>query len=479
MELPGDGGTLLEFEPAPEPTDISWENWGGGSRRSRIAYAVVALGFCLSVVFATLGILFVLTSVATRSGGTRAVCERLQFEDFAGFRDAAVEDWLAGRSEVLNCFCSRYARTHGRAKYQSLSILIHPSSTTRSVFNSSYNTNSGMICEHMTWEDLKAYSISYGASAIIVVLNMIVTGVIHFFSDRSPFRTLTGKGRIALIGQFLLSYFLTGLALLVLYVYDIEAFLPFPDRSELHLLNLGREWYNDVGGATVSTLVIRAITAPVVELVIWLAHKARMMWDRGSFAYIQRTKQKTKAAYTALREGPPFSLSHSYSELATYIFVGISFGGIIPATYPAVLLALLISYIQDKLQLAYYHQRPPVFSNSLGKLVLTMLPFAVFVNLALTALAMSQRRLVWDWLLVFRRGDFAVNLPGLALGATFVVLILAVGGMTLGMLICRATRQEEEGLLPCTAALQGKRKIRTMLSEHVAQRDRVLAANYA
>lgn len=65
-----------------------------------------------------------------------------------------------------------------------------------------------------------------------------------------------------------------------------------------------------------------------------------------------------------------------YSTMLNVVYVTFMYGLAIPLLFPIALLALLIMYISEKLQLTYFYRKPPMYDEKLNASSLTVLMYA-------------------------------------------------------------------------------------------------------
>lgn len=89
-----------------------------------------------------------------------------------------------------------------------------------------------------------------------------------------------------------------------------------------------------------------------------------------------KTSTKTLNAYTALYSGPEFDIHYQYSNILVITWVTFLFGPGLPILFPLAFLGMIILYCTNRLTLAYFHRRPPVYDQRLNETTLYLLRFA-------------------------------------------------------------------------------------------------------
>ncbi len=359
---------------------------------------------------------------------------------------------FSSRTGILKCFCKNYAERHGRQAAIGAEFDVCSANGTAAA--ATETCEKVKMCEEIEWDFAVKYGAKYVASLGITVANKVCSWILRAVADRTVFPTVTDKSQIVLVAQFALSFLITGCGLVALYAHNIGLFVPLTDSDELGLLNLNRQWYNDVGCVVAITLLIRTLSAPLSGLCMWAYYRLR-------------AQLATSMLYTERHTGPALCLDNSYSELLTYVFVGITFGSVVPAIYAEVSLALGVMYIQQKLQLMYLNQRPVSYSNHMGKTCLAFLPFSLLANLALTCVAVTDHELAGA-----TRSHSAALMGVLALAAAVVVV---------RRLLTRREKNENEIVseaLPGFADVLSKPQAMELLGEYEAQKDCVWGLAY-
>ena len=65
-----------------------------------------------------------------------------------------------------------------------------------------------------------------------------------------------------------------------------------------------------------------------------------------------------------------------YSSILTQVFVSFMYGMCIPLLFPIAFLGIFNMYLVERLAMAYYYQRPPMYDQKLNDSVLGVLKWA-------------------------------------------------------------------------------------------------------
>ena len=91
------------------------------------------------------------------------------------------------------------------------------------------------------------------------------------------------------------------------------------------------------------------------------------------FKQIPETKLKTVLQYINNVAGPEVMFEIQYSYLFVNIFTTFTFGLAIPVLFPITFLSLVNLYIVDRIMLAYFYRKPPMFASGMSNGALKIL----------------------------------------------------------------------------------------------------------
>jgi len=151
------------------------------------------------------------------------------------------------------------------------------------------------------------------------------------------------------------------------FVYSPLAFIPinniYPD--------LNADWYGDIGWTITQSMIIMA-GLPVCFLGGFWWMKVCYRWlDAGFFCCTKQIDRKTKTTtqkqYKDLWSGFGYVMYSQYSSVAVQIFVSSIYGIMCPVLYPITFFSLVTMYTMERLNLAYWHPRPPMYGKDMNK----------------------------------------------------------------------------------------------------------------
>ena len=80
-----------------------------------------------------------------------------------------------------------------------------------------------------------------------------------------------------------------------------------------------------------------------------------------------------------LYSGKQFEIFKEYSLLLMFTWVTFLFAPGMPILFPIALVYMIVLYTTDRLALAYWYRRPPVYDEKMNKTTIILLSFAPFL----------------------------------------------------------------------------------------------------
>ena len=140
--------------------------------------------------------------------------------------------------------------------------------------------------------------------------------------------------------------------------------------------DLTLEWYNDVGSSLVITMLTAAFM-PAIEFGMFLGMRLAFRFlDRGFTCTRDRTKAKTIQQFVNLHSGPEYMMHFKYAAMLNMVFVTFMYGLAVPLLFPIACLFFVVSYIVERVTLAYSYRMPPMFDDVLNKSAIATLKVA-------------------------------------------------------------------------------------------------------
>lgn len=140
--------------------------------------------------------------------------------------------------------------------------------------------------------------------------------------------------------------------------------------------DLNAFWFNDIGYMVSSSMIIEAIF-PVIEFFFfWLLKWVKLVIDQRRLCCPNnpyRTNQKTIAGFEELYSGPEFEIHYKYAYIIDVVFLTCLFGPSMPIFFPIAFFAIFLQYTVERLMIAYWYKRPPIYDARLNRSALYLL----------------------------------------------------------------------------------------------------------
>ena len=147
-------------------------------------------------------------------------------------------------------------------------------------------------------------------------------------------------------------------------------------------------WFVDVGYQIATVLLIKAFFPPtefISKFSLWFF--LRSLDQRRCCRKLppEKTSQKTLFGYMKLYSGREFEIYKEYSLLIMFTWVTFLFAPGLPILFPIGLLYMIVLYTTDRLTLAYWHRRPPVYDENMNETTIRLLSTAPLLYACMAA----------------------------------------------------------------------------------------------
>jgi hypothetical protein len=154
---------------------------------------------------------------------------------------------------------------------------------------------------------------------------------------------------------------------------DITQITVFDFWDEGRYTDFTVNWYKDVGGIIISTMIFN-VAYPIAEFLIFYTIRfIKRLMDSGFSLNKENTKKDVIIDYVDLYSGPEYVIHYKYSFILNVVFMTFMFGAGLPILFPLAVCSLLVLYVMERLQAAYSYQKPPMMDASLNSTVIKML----------------------------------------------------------------------------------------------------------
>lgn len=130
---------------------------------------------------------------------------------------------------------------------------------------------------------------------------------------------------------------------------DITQLTVFDFWDEGRYTDFSVNWYKDVGGIIINTMIFN-IAYPIAEfLVFYFIRFIKRLLDSGFTLRKSKTKKQVIIDYVDLYSGPEYVIHYKYSFIMNVVFMTFMFGAGLPILFPLAVCSLLVLYIMERL----------------------------------------------------------------------------------------------------------------------------------
>ncbi|ETO72246.1 hypothetical protein F444_11601 [Phytophthora nicotianae P1976] len=390
-------GKRLRFRPAPDPTDIIWENLHYAFVERVFRQLAVAL-ITLSVLFVSFVLIFVAKEQKIkleRQFGRPTSCptEVLKSDVVQDELNKVTE--LVPYKALVECYCKNFLVDHS---FRSM------------MYESFYNPETGedeMLCRSWATTFVTTQILSIASVLLVVAVNLILARILNALVALEKHHTQSSQVVSRVTKVFLAQFCNTALLMLVINA-NTNYFSSSPTVSEttsaggfslgiLEILNgeysdFSADWYNDVGVTLMLTMILNSFSTHLYLLANYIMLKARRFIDRGYSFDHSLTKQDTQRDLEALYRGPKFDLAARYAQSLTSIFITYMFSAGMPLLHFIGFGAMFMTYWADKFTFLRVARSPPVYDSKLASAAGSLLPYAVLMHCLIAMWMFSNDR---------------------------------------------------------------------------------------
>jgi len=441
-ELRVDEKTRIWVAPAPEPSDIRWENLSvpvfehvlrrlltvivlgcallgaatliflatAKRRELESAYPVVTCSQLLALSGGLGGPLGLLSSESSSSLSSamnvtkgRFVFNPLLDEGVAnnhgGFSKIGVLAdiyWSglglsSGNSGALGCYCMSVFTDRGLAAMRSESFpSLLPLNATLAQ-KSAASASRDALCEEWVFAYAYASAFLYGAAFITIAINVVLNQLVFIGVSFEKHNNATSELRARALYLFVLQFINTGLLVLLL-----NAQISSPTFSLLRSgenPDFNASWYSSVGTSIILTMLLNLVIPHLMPLALTLYASIKRCCDRDCSEKRTRTHQKIQAELNELHLGPEMQIDERYAQLYNTIFVCLAYSAGIPLLIPILFGYVVITLAVDTCLFSMSYRTPPQYSASLPRAFTSLLPFTAVLHLAFASWMLSNENI--------------------------------------------------------------------------------------
>ena len=371
----------MKIQPAPDPTDIIWENldYTYFNRMFRNwVVNMVTVGLLL-ISFILIYVTKMEKAKREREFGRPAYCpvgitEQMVIED---------QQWEAynktTKEELVECYCQNALKTKSFTEMLDIEFVEkNPAGTTH------------FYCA--TWAEafLSVQVLTIGAVLVVVAINAVLKQVLAKLVLKEKHHTLSGQV-ISVVKKIFLAQFINTAVLLILINANLEYFsatggTAVQEEGEKGLLFSGKysdfdvAWYQDVGIALMLTMMINTIAPHAGIFFTYLKLELFRCLDRQCSCDESITNKSTQRDLEAMYRGPKFELATRYAQSLTTIFIAFLFSSGMPLLLVLGLMGIVVTYWTDKFTFLRVVRTPPGYDEKIAQATGSLLPYAVLFH---------------------------------------------------------------------------------------------------
>ncbi|KAL4151805.1 hypothetical protein PRNP1_008742 [Phytophthora ramorum] len=389
-------GKRLRFRPAPDPTDIIWENLHHPFFERVFRQLIVAL-ITLAVLFVSFLLIFAAKEQKTkleRQFGRPSSCPVDVLKTDVIQDEQNKVSGLMPYKALVECYCKNFLTSHS---FRSM------------MYESFYNSETGedeMLCRTWATTFVTTQVLSIASVLLVVAVNLILARILNGLVAMEKHHTQSSLVVSRVTKVFIAQFCNTALLMLAINANG-KYFSASPTSMSttggfsigaLQVLNgeysdFSAEWYNDVGVALMLTMIINSFSMHAYLLVQYIVLKARRFIDRGYSFNHSLTKQDTQRDLETLYRGPKFDLAARYAQSLTSIFIMYMFSAGMPLLHFIGFGAMIMTYWADKFTFLRIARSPPLYDGQVATAAGSLLPYAVLMHCLIAMWMFSNDRI--------------------------------------------------------------------------------------
>ncbi|KAF4322918.1 hypothetical protein BBO99_00003180 [Phytophthora kernoviae] len=389
----------LRFRPAPDPTDIIWENLHHPFLERMLRQLIVAL-ITMAVLFLSFVLIFAAKeqkSKLERQFDRPSSCPSLVTKPDVMQDELNKLSGVVPYKALVECYCKNFLATNS---FRSM------------LYEGFYNPETGedeMLCRSWATTLITTQVLSTAAVLLVVAVNLILARVLNALVAMEKHHTQSNLVVSRVTKVFIAQFCNTALLMLAInangnYFSSSETSAETGTSSggfslgSLRVLNgeysdFSADWYNDVGVALMLTMIINSFSTHAYLLIRYIALKARRFVDRGYSFDHTLTRQDTQRDLETLYRGPKFDLAARYAQSLTSIFITYLFSAGMPLLHFIGFAAMMMTYWADKFTFLRIARSPPLYDSKVATAAGSLLPYAVLMHCLVAMWMFSNDRI--------------------------------------------------------------------------------------
>lgn len=239
-------------------------------------------------------------------------------------------------------------------------------------------TESGNFCKSIYDQMALEVSVLIGTILMTTATNMILMSSAQVFSQFERHKTISATETNC--AKYTFAALLVNQAIVPVVIYSfIDALEGFPVLFQGQYGDFESAWYNKVMVTIISTAMVNIVAFPLGAAI----PNIQASMSRALFGCCAHSQKKLNAIYVPAE----FSLAKRYGQMLCGLFYSIIFLCAAPPLAPAAAVLFSAMYITDKWLLLKFSKRPPMYDHKLNAFFLQTAPYAAWIHLAIATWA--------------------------------------------------------------------------------------------
>jgi hypothetical protein len=381
-----------------EPSNIAFENKYKSNVTFYIKSVIVAiiLMFCLALTCYL--IFFFMTKVNMLNRQYPEVnCEAVvadsspeMLKDYAMLEffnydtsDKEDETILMMNTDNMQCFCDDLSKQDGyfKAVNEEFDVTVLEHHVT------------GMVCSEYLQASVFIQLTAVIIPLMIIIFNVILKMIAIILVNWLCIDNKTINISIIQSVVFILMFFNSALAILL-----INANIEDVEDDGLFFSGLYSDfsdaWFDKISMFFITPMFAQIIFPVTYFVPEYLIQKGLAMLDRSfTSAKLYKTKCNLAYDYAEVNSGTEHLLYEKYPRLLNIIFVSCFYGFGLPLLPILIFISLIISYFFDKVAVALYHRKPPLYDDTLNVVSIYFLKWAAFIYIAVAYWMLTNKQI--------------------------------------------------------------------------------------
>ncbi|OMJ79554.1 hypothetical protein SteCoe_20406 [Stentor coeruleus] len=333
----------LILKPAPDPSDILWENLEYGYLdllKVRIPLFFLTILLVIVSFIVIYGVKAYYTTIPSSNS-----CQDVNVDGWMDLATAKIT--LKSNNEII-CYC----------KQQKIDEIMSDIDLTNYC---------GVYLKRFT----STAFINFSVSMSIMAVNYLLKITVNVLSKYERFSRKTSKRLYVLTAMFTLMFVNTALSSLLANTHFSSSLGRFKGKYS----DITREWYDDVGSTITVTMIMSMFSPHAFDLVFLYPYGIiKRAWCYKCF--------KSQHKLNKFFRGPSFDISDRFAQVLVVIFTTFMYSSGIPFLNMTCFCTLVLVYWCDKILILRHFRTPPVYSYDLNQRIITLMPLAVIIHAA-------------------------------------------------------------------------------------------------